>query len=183
MKRLATMLAVFAIATCMSAPVALADEFGSVDQSGSYTYTYVKQDGDKTKVKVRQIDPRRFDKLRDHLTAKVDRINAKYQVQTNRYGQQDWTGGGANSVSLDQSGSGNFASATQTGSNDSVAINQNGSANAAYTVQQGDNLQAVTNQSGDHNITFVLQRNRHVSRAPTAQDWEMANRLFQQPAP
>ena len=100
-----------------------------------------------------------------------------FRSRSNRFGMQD--GGGTNSVTLDQSGGGNFASATQTGSNDSAAINQYGSANAAYTVQQGDNLQAVANQSGDHNITFILQRNRHAARAPTAQDWEMANRLFQ----
>ncbi|MBL7098763.1 MAG: hypothetical protein ISS15_13980 [Alphaproteobacteria bacterium] len=176
------------VAICMASALvstARADDAGTVNQSGSYTYTYVKQDGDRTKIKIRQIDPRKYDKLRDHLTAKVDRINAKFLVRSNPFRQPGWSNGGANSVTLDQSGNANLASATQQGSNDSIAINQDGTANAAYAVQQGDNLRAVANQSGDHNITFIQQRNRRAPSRPqvTPADMQMLNILFLQQQP
>ena len=160
MKRLGILLAVLLSGSCGVVQSAIADDYSSVDQTGSYTYTTVRQDGDRTKVKVHRIDPNKYDRLRDRVSAKADRINEQYLDRTRHYGAWYGYGGyGNNNVSLDQSGQGNSAYATQHGSNDSIAINQRGDSNTSYTVQQGDNLHAVTNQSGDHNITFILQRN------------------------
>ena len=178
MKCLAIFLTTAWIATCSAGP-ALADDWASVNQTGSYTYTQVKQDGDRTKVKVRQIDPRKFDRIRERVAAKVAHYNAKYGAWSDPNRFSAWNDAqGSNSVVLNQSGSENTASATQYGTNDSVAIDQVGSANAAYTVQRGDNLRAAAAQSGDHNITFILQRNRGGFRQPKPQSFGDPSSFF-----
>lgn len=166
MTRLAKLFAAFWLVSCALAPLASANNIASVDQSGSYSYTRFIQVGDRTRIKVRQIDPRKFERIQGHLAARVDRIAERAFARLSRSQSQNARDGDlANDiVALDQNGAGNLAVTAQIGSNDSAAIDQNGSTNASFTVQRGDNLHIATNQSGDHNITFVMQRNGHGSR-------------------
>ena len=156
MKYLAISIAAAWIAAGAIGPAA-ADDWASVNQGGNYTFTQVRQTGERTKVKVRQIDPRKYERLRDRVATRFARINARYIAVTGFDGSGEH---GGDSVTLDQSGNGNGASAAQYGSHDSIAIDQTGSANAAFAFQMGDNLQATASQAGDHNITFIMQRDR-----------------------
>ena len=148
--------AAFALSFCLSLGLqaALAGS-ASIDQSGTYTYTVVRQNGHKTKTKTRQIDEARYDQLNEKLAMKVERINERGGLGRCRTGS-----GPANRGSVNQDGYSNQASISQYGTNNSATIDQPGSDNIAYTVQLGSNHQAQTTQDGDHNIAFILQRCR-----------------------
>ncbi|MBI3678524.1 MAG: hypothetical protein HY243_18095 [Proteobacteria bacterium] len=135
-------------------PAGASAQTAAVDQSGSYTYTVVRQHGDVSHVNTRQVNERRYDRISERLATRVARI-----------GERGWPGsracrtsGLANDVSLDQTGSGNLASVMQSGSNDSATVTQQGDSNISYTIQRGSNETASTAQNGDHNIAFIVQR-------------------------
>ena len=138
----------------------LASEPAVVGQSGSYNYTIVRQRGDDTIVFTRQINENRYARLSERLPLRIERMSGRYLLFAGR-GRSRFcarSGQTANSVTIDQTGGGNLASATQIGTNDSATVAQNGTSNLSYTVQLGDNQQAQTSQSGDHNIALITQR-------------------------
>src|SRR5512135_3490685 len=89
MTRLAKLFAAFWLVSCALAPLASANNIAFVDQSGSYSYTRFIQVGDRTRIKVRQIDPRKFERIQGHLAARVDRIAERAFARLSRSQSQN----------------------------------------------------------------------------------------------
>lgn len=148
-----------AISLLMAMPLTSAlAQTAAIDQSGSYNITVVRQHGEVTLVRTRQVNERRYDQISGRLANHAARISAR-DVRSSRSRSCGGDGSG-NAVRLDQAGGDNLAAVTQAGSNDSASVVQDGNANVSYTIQRGSNETASTTQSGDHNIALIVQRCR-----------------------
>lgn len=158
MKRFPFALSAACMALVLTVPAAHAGSFATVEQSGDYNLTVVQQKGGQTKVVTKQIKPRAYGSTASTFAAKA----AKASVAQSVFGPLNaiacGAGHGANSVSVDQYGSGNSATAAQGGTNNTAVATQTGSNNASYTIQKGNNHAAYTTQTGNRNIAFVNQR-------------------------
>ncbi|MDE2134855.1 MAG: hypothetical protein KGJ49_09670 [Alphaproteobacteria bacterium] len=151
---------IFAALTCaVLFSAAFAGDPARDNQSGSYQFTWVRQYNGRVLVSRQRIDAEQYNRLRNQL---VDVAQSAAANAGSHAGSQ------SNTATLDQSGRGHFAAASQYGSNDSAAIRQSGAANTTYVNQLGSDLNASPSQSGDHNVTLIDQWNG----APAQPVWD-----------
>jgi hypothetical protein len=153
MRRLVQSLLLAVALSCAALPgLASAAE---VNQAGSYTFTMVRQRGERVATYSHQFDEAQYEQLKANA-AKSAEIYAR-RTSSERFKRRCGLTSGVNTASIAQSGRANLASARQTGANNSAAIAQQGVFNAAYTVQAGSGYDAQTAQLGDYNIALVVQ--------------------------
>lgn len=131
----------------------------AIDQAQPYTYTSVRDNGNHTQVKARELKPQQF----QHLTAQLDHRMDKMTEQAlagKGSGSQCGVPGGANYAGTNQTGSNDTSRIAQFGSGNSAGVNQTGADDRLYAFQSGTGFAAQMAQSGDHEITFVQQRCR-----------------------
>jgi hypothetical protein len=127
-----------------------------VTQSGSYTVTVIRQQGDHSRSTQREFNEAQYEYWKSAVEKRAA-LNLR-RVSSEQYAQRcGLTTQAGNDVRFDQSGGANVAAAYQIGLNNSASISQYGDANVAYTVQGGQNFTANTAQTGTHNIALVIQ--------------------------
>jgi hypothetical protein len=137
---------------CATQPLVAAD----VTQTGTYTYTSVKQINGRVTSYTMEFDAAEYERLKANA-AKSAAVYAR-RMSTQHYKRRcGLTTQAANATSIAQDGVRNLAATKQIGVNNSAGILQQGNANAAFTVQGGQNHDASTSQSGDYNIALVVQ--------------------------
>ena len=154
MKRVRTTFAVL----LSSAALLVTARAASIDQNGDYLYTMVRDNGVRSRTISRQVNERAMERLSERVPEKMARMQERYARRSARGWGCAESGAFADQTSLGQSGSGNFASAVQLGSNDSAAISQTGVDDAAYALQTGDGQRVTITQSGNHDLAVVIQR-------------------------
>lgn len=155
MKRVRTTFAVLLSSVALLATARAA----SIDQNGDYLYTITRDNGVRSRTHTRAVDPRAMERLSARMSEKMTRMQQRYAEMSARGWGCASGGAMADQTSLDQSGSGNFASVAQLGSNDSAAVSQTG-VDDAYVLQVGDGQQATIAQRGNHDLAVVIQRCR-----------------------
>jgi hypothetical protein len=127
----------------------------TVDQTQPYTYTTLRETGNHTQVKTRDLKPQQY----DHVSAQLDkRMNQMTQKALDGKGNaKTCAAPGANYATTDQSGSNDVSHVSQFGNVNSASVNQPGNNDRLYAFQSGTGLTAQTTQSGNHEITFVDQ--------------------------
>lgn len=141
-----------ALSVALAAP-AFAGDYASINQQDSYTYTQVIQHNGHTKLKVKELDERSYERLSRGL----QRLKPGFYTAIGRFMGCRSHSGASNSASIEQAGYNNAATATQSGSNDFVSLRQDGDGNIISAHQLGNDQTALANQTGSHNIAFIMQ--------------------------
>jgi curlin associated repeat protein len=131
-----------------------------IDQNGDYLYTITRDNGFGSRTHTRSVNPRAMETLSARMSEKMTRLQQSYEARAARGLGCASSGVFADQTTLDQSGSGNFASMAQLGSNDSAAVSQTGTGDTAYALQLGDAQQTTISQRGNHDLAVVIQRCR-----------------------